>query len=396
MTTKSRGHGASLLVLAWSLCVALFSGGCARGDSTSQESTARGSAPFAAEAVLEVTPARASIPATVQRQFQATLVRRHERPRTLSDDVAWTVSDGTVATIDAAGLLTARAPGCATVTATYEGLTATATVTVTTATLVSLAVTPPERRIHVGSHAHFRATGTFSDGRTFPLGGGVAWTSSDTAVATVGSRGRAEGVAPGIAAITATDTATGLTGKAFLTVGSASLASLTVTPAAPSVPTGLAQSFTATGTFTDKSTEDLTDAATWSSASPGVATISNASGSEGVATAAGAGTTTITARVGHATATATLTVTAASAPVLTAIAVTPGTASIPNGTTRAFVATGTYSDHTTHDVTGAVTWTSSSPAASRSRRCPGMCGRGRHRMSRWPAGRRARSAHRAD
>jgi hypothetical protein len=58
---------------------------------------------------------------------------------------------------------------------------------------------------------------------------------------------------------------------------------------------GATLQFTATVTYSDASTQDLTDAVTWSSSSPGVATVSNAGGSEGLATAASAGSATITA-----------------------------------------------------------------------------------------------------
>jgi len=46
-------------------------------------------------------------------------------------------------------------------------------------------------------------------------------------------------------------------------------------------------------------------------------------------------------------------------PVLVSIAVTPTTASVPEGMTRQFKATGTYGDGTTRDITHSVTWTSS-------------------------------------
>ena len=52
----------------------------------------------------------------------------------------------------------------------------------------------------------------------------------------------------------------------------ATLVSIAVTPANPSVANGLTQQFTATGTYTDNSTQNLTTVATWASANTGVAT----------------------------------------------------------------------------------------------------------------------------
>jgi len=58
---------------------------------------------------------------------------------------------------------------------------------------------------------------------------------------------------------------------------------------------GAGEQFTATGTYSDLSTQDLTDFVTWSSSLAGTATVSNSPGSQGLATRIAAGATTITA-----------------------------------------------------------------------------------------------------
>jgi hypothetical protein len=80
-----------------------------------------------------------------------------------------------------------------------------------------------------------------------------------------------------------------------------SLASITVTPATATSTVGATQQFVATGTYSDKSTKILTTAVTWSSAKSTVASISNASGSQGVATAVGGGSSEIVAAEGSVT-----------------------------------------------------------------------------------------------
>jgi len=85
--------------------------------------------------------------------------------------------------------------------------------------------------------------------------------------------------------------------------------SIAVTPANPSVATGTTQQFVATGTYSDNTTQNLTTAVTWGSSNTGIATISNAGGSKGLAAGVAAGTTTITAASGSVSGTATLTVT---------------------------------------------------------------------------------------
>ena len=220
----------AISTIAWGVLGALILIGCTRAEPSPLEAAEQIAEPLAAGSLLQVSPPVSSIPATAERQFHATLLGPHRRPRTLGSDATWTVNDPTVATVDPTGLVTANRPGQVTVTATYQGLTATAALTVSSATLVSIQVTPPLRRIFCGGNAVFRATGTFSDGMTFPLGGPVTWTSSDADIAIVDSTGSATGVTGGVAAIVATDTATGESAKAFLTVGSASQAGVCVAP----------------------------------------------------------------------------------------------------------------------------------------------------------------------
>src|SRR5208282_2242969 len=136
------------------------------------------------------------------------------------------------------------------------------------------------------------------------------------------------------------------------------LASITVTPANPTITTGNTQQFTATGIFSDNSTQNLTTSVTWSSSNQVVATISNAAGFNGQAIAVAAGTAMITAMSGSITGSTTLTVNPV--PVtLQSIAVTPANPSITLGNTEQFTATGTYSDGTTPNITSSVTWSSS-------------------------------------
>jgi Bacterial Ig-like domain (group 2) len=80
-------------------------------------------------------------------------------------------------------------------------------------------------------------------------------------------------------------------------ITSASLESIAVTPANPKVPKGLTERFTATGTYSDKSKKAITTQVTWASSNTKVATISNTSGSQGLATAVAIGTSTISAKL---------------------------------------------------------------------------------------------------
>jgi len=89
----------------------------------------------------------------------------------------------------------------------------------------------------------------------------------------------------------------------------ATLVSIAVTPTNPSIVPDNSQQFTATGTYSDGTTDDITTEVTWSSSDTSVATIDGS----GYATAITAGTTTITATLGDISGATTLTVTSGEA-----------------------------------------------------------------------------------
>jgi hypothetical protein len=142
----------------------------------------------------------------------------------------------------------------------------------------------------------------------------VIWTSIDDTVATVsnaaGSNGLATAVGVGTTIVSASSG--DVVGQTTVTVTAATLVSIDVWPATPSVVVGFSQQFTATGHYNNGSTQDLTNVVAWVSSDISVATISNAAGSNGLATGVGAGPTTISASSGSTSGSATLTVTAAS------------------------------------------------------------------------------------
>src|SRR5581483_11903414 len=104
-----------------------------------------------------------------------------------------------------------------------------------------------------------------------------------------------------------------------------------------SLPLGSSEQLTATGTFTDKSTRDVTASAAWSSAAPGVVTVNNG----GYIQTKGVGATVLSATLSGITASTTLHVASAA---LAAIAISAGTANLPVGETLQLSAVGTFTD----------------------------------------------------
>lgn len=312
---------------------------------------------------LQVTPATSQLAKGLTRQFTATGVLSDGSNANVTDMVTWSSSDAAIASISNAagsrGLATAMGVGTATITATINGVTATASLEVTDAELVSIAVAPATFSLALGRTQQMTATGTFTDGTTSNLTTQVAWNSSASGIASVsnvdGSRGLVTALATGTADITANLNGIG-SNTATVTVTDATLMSIAVTPATLNLPIGRTQQYTATGTYSDGSTDDLTDAVTWTSSDDTWLAISNADGSRGLATAIAAGDVTVTATQGAISGTATVSV----VPVaLASIAVTPATSTLLIGRTQQLTATGTFNDGSTLDLTTQVTWTSS-------------------------------------
>lgn len=280
----------------------------------------------------------------------------------VTDQVTWTSSEPSVATVSNAsitrGWAFAGQPGSATVTASLGSRSGTTSVTITNALATAISVTPSLPSAPAGLGQALAATATFSDGTTQDVTELASWASSSAALAVVsdgqGAKGVVTGVAPGTPIISAS--ALGRTGSVAFTVTDALLFQVVVTPAASSAPLGTTPRLTAMGTFTDGSSRDVSEQATWTSAAPAVAVPSNAAGERGRLTTLSQGTTTLTAAVGSIQAAAQLTVTAA---VIASVGVTPAAPSVPLGTTQQLIATATFTDGTTQDVSAQASFTSS-------------------------------------
>ena len=142
-----------------------------------------------------------------------------------------------------------------------------------------------------------------------------------------------------------------------VTVAEAALERIAVSPASRTIAGGESVQFTATGTFTDGTTRDVTDDVEWTSSEPSVANVTP----DGSATGAAPGTTTIAAAQDGVSGTASLTVTAAQ---LRSIVVEPAGPTILVGDTLAFRATGVLSDGTSESLAGQVAWTSGTPGVA--------------------------------
>jgi trimeric autotransporter adhesin len=318
-----------------------------------------------AAAVLQsiaVTPANPSVPKGESEHFTATGTFSDNLSFDITTQVHRSSSATGVATISntqgSQGLATALATGNSTVTADLDGVSSSTTLTVSAKVLRSIAVTPANPSLPEGKTEKFTATGAFSDQSTEDLTSQVTWASSSGTVATISNTTPSQGLAKGVGTGPTTISAIldGISGSTTLTVTAAKLVSISITGLVPDVPDGELQVYTATGTLSDNSTEDLTNQVIWASANQSVATISNDQVTRGVATSLSPGTTTITATLGGVTGSAVLTV---GPLMLEMIMIMPTNPTIAAGGTESFMAMGMFSDQSLVDYTSRVTWSSS-------------------------------------
>ncbi|MGA2571152.1 MAG: Ig-like domain-containing protein [Terracidiphilus sp.] len=313
--------------------------------------------------LITVNPADPSIALGTTQQFTATGTYTDSAMQDLTSTAAWSSDATSIATIDSMGLAQTVGAGTATITATVGTVSGTTILTAAPSALISIAVAPPSPSIPLGTTQAFSATGDYADGSMQDLTSTVHWSTSDSTVATISNASGTYGVATSVAvgSVDVTAASGSISGTASLSVTPASLVSISVTPVNPTIALGRSQQFAATGTYTDKSTKDITTNVTWTSSSALVAVVSNSTGSQGLATSSGVGTATITAKMGSVSGSTGL---AVGSPQLVSIAVTPANPSIPAGTTEQFSAMGSYTDNSTANLTGSVTWTSTSTAVA--------------------------------
>lgn len=134
------------------------------------------------------------------------------------------------------------------------------------------------------------------------------------------------------------------------------LTSLEVSPAEITLARGTSGQLRVVGRFSNGSSLELTERVAWSSSGAAV-TVSD----DGEVRAVEVGSASVTASLEGVSASSLVTVSSAT---LTELEVATATSSIPLGTTAVFVATGRFSDGSSQDLSGTVSWSSSAPAVA--------------------------------
>ena len=304
---------------------------------------------------VDIAPDAQYIPVGGQLQLSLTGSYSDGSTQDITANAIWSSSDPTLASVDpGTGIVSGVANSNnnpVTITATFGSISNTTTVYVTDAVPVSIQLTPSTSSIASGTTQRYSANVVYSDGSLQPVTAGLSWLSSSASVAGVDATGLATGLAPGQTTISVFYNS--MTATASLTVNPAVLTNIVVTPVTTVVGVNGNAQFTATGVFSDNSTQDLSSQVIWTSSNGAFATID----ATGLATGISTGTLTITATSGTISGSATLNVTTAT---LQSITITPDNPIVPPHSRTQLTAIGHFSDGSQQVLSG-VSWRSSSP-----------------------------------
>lgn len=195
----------------------------------------------------------------------------------------------------------------------------------------------------------FIATGHYSDGSAQNITASVSWKVASPSIAVINSAGLLTGIDVGDTTITASEKGVA-SNQISVTVSAATINAIQVIPATVSIAKGQTKQLVAQAIYSDSTTADISNSATWLPADTNIITVT----SDGVLTGVEAHATTLTAsKDGITSNLVDVTVTEAT---ITAIDVTPARVSVAKGQTEQLIAKATYSDGTTADISNSVTW----------------------------------------
>jgi hypothetical protein len=319
---------------------------------------------------IQILPPNADVALDMQVPYKLMALYSNHTARDVAADATWSVRDPRIA-VASGNVVTGLAAGTTRLTASYRGRDASTDVTVSGRTVTSLAISGGPTALEQILTGQLVATATFDDASTLDVTDLAQWTSSDDAVVAV-SGGILTPAGSGEATVTASfaqGARAPVSAEQVITVKAATnlVEAIAIAPATATIPLGTSAAYTATATFQDGATGDVTSLVEW--------TLENAAEDSGVhgvvsgglvstvstpGTTITAGTTTVVATYTLAdetkvTGEAALEVTTDALASIT-VAATPATISV--GGTTTISATGSYGDPVsfTYDLGDDVTW----------------------------------------
>ncbi len=340
----------------------LFLAGCGSSDSSFDNGNAR------LLTAIAVAPAELKMGLGQSAQLSAIGTYNDGTDEDITERVAWTSSNETVAPVSAAGEVTALATGDAIATASLDGLSGESSVRVVESVTVELQILPPNAEIALDGTQRYQAFAVSSDGKVENVTFSADWRLEDEsgiirpyeppAARDIDDFGTVIGVALGEDTLLADFN--GLQSQSPVKVVPSELKQIVLSPFDEVIYAGGSLAYQLTGIYSNGTRADLTRQADYSSSDPAVATVSNASADRGVASGLAAGVAEISASVGELRAATTLTVIAAPDEVVR-IDVLPASAMIGVSERLQYQAIAVTARGRSIDISGDAAWQSGNP-----------------------------------
>ncbi|PKF50685.1 hypothetical protein AT251_09625 [Enterovibrio nigricans] len=233
---------------------------------------------------IQLSPAKLQLAKGTTSYLTATGIYSDKSSSNITSNVAWHSGDTNLVTVARDGQVTAV--NQTSNTALYAVLgnisSNNTNVVVTEAVLTSLQATPTQFSAAKGITQQLTAIGIFSDNTKLNMTDSVTWLSEDTEIVTVSNRGIAKGIKTSNG-VTITAHQNGIaSNNVEMSVQAAALTSIQITPAQVNLPKGLTQQLSATGSFTDGTSEDITSAVNWQSSDTESVTVNGSGLVQGV------------------------------------------------------------------------------------------------------------------
>ena len=335
----------------FTILISFFISSC----STNKDST---TLPDATLQNIEITYQYQNMYVGTSQRLIATGLYSDDSTKNLSELVTWESSDTNLLQIsnetNKQGTLTALIAGSTTITASYNNTSSSVDISVISKTIDSLNIFfDGEDNIASGSQLSLTAIGNYSDGGTQEITKQVSWISVSSSICSISNETNTVGKLTTIKSGTCVIKADfgNVSNTILFTVTNATLQSISITPTNITLANGSQQQLTATGVYSDDSTQNLTNQVSWQASNTNFSI-----DSLGLIKTLAVGGGTIQASLLETTHSINITVSSAT---LTSISISPSPLSLTNGLNQQITATGLYSDNTSQDLTDTVLWESS-------------------------------------
>lgn len=307
---------------------------------------------------LSVQPNQLELAVGDTRQFRVLAKFSDGHVEDVTDEVKYSVNLFTFINLTSLGEVVAKATGDTELTVKLRDLSEVVPISVLPPRLETLQLSPAVIQVAKSSQIQFNVQAFYSDGSNDDVTDEINWAAISPSSLTSLGDGLYQATTAGLETfsveyMSVTSNATNVT------ITDATISSISVTPSDVSIVSGTSEQLSALAIYSDGSTQDITDQATWNSANSSIASVS----SDGLVNAQSTtGSTTITAEFNSVTSnTVNIEVSAATVEELQ---ISPGSLTMANGTQANLTAIATFNNGSSQNVTSQVSWQSSATSVA--------------------------------